>query len=240
MPFKPKAKPVKSSGKRHTATLRSASPLVTKHIAFFPLLLLMFIIWCVYRRLFEYPVWFDESIGKAIFFGLPVFLYASLTRSKSMVDTVDPKYMQSGLWMGFAVGGVLGFSATFATLLKSGVVIQAAPVFAADNFWWEFILAMLTGFWESLFFYTWIMVVIMEKFKNWPLLNQALLTAFIFAAFHIPNTLLRFPISMVGAQLALLFFFALGQALMFARVRNIYALSLSHAIWGMVLLIHTR
>jgi len=212
----------------------------TKHIAFFPLVILVFIIWCIYRYLFRFPVWFDESIGKAIFFGLPVWLYLSITRSKAMADTVHPRYLQSGLLMGLAVGGIFGFAGALASLMRKGVVVQAAPLFAADSFWWEFFLAMMTGFWESLFFYCWIMIVIMAKFRRWPLINQALLTAVIFLAFHIPNTLLRFHFNLVAGQLFLLFFFAFGQALLFYRSRNIYALSLSHAIWGMVLLVHTR
>lgn len=219
---------------------RQNKSLIAEHIAFFPLLVLIFIIWCVYRYLFRFPIWFDETIGKAVFFGLPVMLYASLTRSRSMTDTVHPKYLQSGLWMGLAVGGIFGFAGAIASLMRSGVVIQAAPVFAADNFWWEFALAMATGFWESLFFYSWVMVVIMERYKKWPVLNQALLAAAIFLVFHLPNTLLRFEFSLVAGQLFLLFFFAIGQGLMFSRVKNIYALSLSHAIWGMVLLVHTR
>ncbi len=196
--------------------------------------------WCVYRYLFRFPVWFDESVGKAVFFGLPVWLYVSITRSRPIAETVSPRYFQSGLWMGLAIGGLFGFAGALASLARRGTVVQAAPLFAAEGFWWEFLLAMMTGFWESLFFYCWIMTVIMEKYRKWTLLNQALLAAFIFLAFHIPNTLLRFDLSLVGGQLLLLFFFGLGQALLFARVRNIYALALSHAIWGMVLLVHTR
>lgn len=227
---------------RQTAPIRSAtaaSP-ISQHIAFIPLLLLVFMMWCVYRYLFKFPVWFDESIGKAVFFGLPVWLYVSITRSKAISETVSPRYLQSGLWMGLAIGGLFGFAGTLASLLRKGVVIQAAPLFAAEGFWWEFMLAMMTGFWESLFFYCWIMTVIMEKFRNWSLLNHVVVTALIFLAFHIPNTLLRFDLSLIGGQLFLLFFFAVGQALLFSRTRNIYALALSHAIWGMVLLVHTR
>ncbi len=220
-------------------TVTSSGP-IAQHIAFIPLLLLVFVMWCVYRYLFRFPVWFDESIGKAVFFGLPVWLYVSITRSKSIADTISPRYLQSGLWMGLAIGGLFGFAGALASLMRKGVVVQAAPLFASDSFWWEFALAMMTGFWESLFFYCWIMTVIMEKFKNWSLLNQVLVTAVIFLVFHIPNTILRFDLSLIGGQLFLLFFFGLGQALLFARVRNIYALSLSHAIWGMVLLVHTR
>lgn len=262
MPLKPTANPRKTGSRsiatkgsggqekipqlrrkyRQTAQSRvvtQASP-ISQHIAFIPLLLLVFVMWCIYRYLFKFPVWFDESIGKAVFFGLPVWLYVSITRSRSISETVSPRYLQSGLWMGLAIGGLFGFAGTIASLLRRGIVIQAAPLFAAEGFWWEFFLAMMTGFWESLFFYCWIMTVIMEKFRKWSLLNQVVVTALIFLAFHIPNTLLRFDLSLVGGQLFLLFFFAVGQAFLFSRVRNIYALALSHAIWGMVLLVHTR
>lgn len=84
------------------------------------------------------------------------------------------------------------------------------------------------------------MVVVTEKYVKWPLLNQVLMVSFIFLIFHIPNTVLRFNMSVVPAELVLLFFFGLGQALLFARTRNLYALTLSQAIWGMVLLVHSR
>jgi|GEM_PF-292885 len=225
---------------RHRTPDANTSLLIKHHLAFFPLLFLVFCMWVIYRYLFHFPVWFDESIGKAVFFGLPVGLYLSLTHSERMMETLEPNAVQPGLWMGLAVGGIFGFAGTLASLLKSRVIVQAAPLFAATAFWQQFGLAMMTGFWESLFFYGWVMVVVREKFCTWPLLNQCLLTAGVFLVFHLPNTLLRYSAGDIGGQLALLFFFALGQAFLFARTRNIYALAMSHAIWGMVLLIHTR
>jgi hypothetical protein len=99
---------------------------------------------------------------------------------------------------------------------------------------------MMTGFWESLFFFTWIMVITMEKFSRWPLLNQILFVAGIFLVFHLPNIFLQFPLIQAFGYIFLLFFFGLGQAFLFLRYRNLYALTLSQAIWGMVLLVHTR
>ena len=84
------------------------------------------------------------------------------------------------------------------------------------------------------------MTITQEKYRRWPLLNQVLLVSFIFLLFHIPNALLRFDMSLVAGQLFLLFFFGLGQAYLFARTRNLYSLMLSQAIWGMVLLVHTK
>jgi membrane protease YdiL (CAAX protease family) len=84
------------------------------------------------------------------------------------------------------------------------------------------------------------MVIVTEKYAKWSFVNQLLMISTIFLLFHIPNTLLRFEGVTVVSQLFLLFFFGLGQALLFARYRNLYALALSQAIWGMVIVIYTR
>ena len=41
-----------------------------KNEAFLPILLLTFLLWLFYRSIFHFPVWFDESLGKLIFFAL--------------------------------------------------------------------------------------------------------------------------------------------------------------------------
>jgi len=225
------------SSKRRTPT--SSYSAVT-HVAFIPLLVLVFIVWVIYRSLFKFPIWFDETVGKAIFFGLPVWLYMTLTKSKSMSQTFSLGRLFPGLFLGLAVGGIFGFSGVLASLIHQQVHIQAVPLFMSDQFWWEFFLAMMTGFWETLFFYCWVMVIVTEKYAKWSFINQLLMISTIFLLFHIPNTLLRFQGVTVITQLFLLFFFGLGQALLFARYRNLYALALSQAIWGMVIVIYTR
>ena len=209
-------------------------------MALLTLLVLVFIVWVIYRSLFKFPIWFDETVGKAIFFGLPVWLYMTLTKSKSMSQTFSLGRLFPGLFLGLAVGGIFGFSGVLASLIHQQVHIQAVPLFMSDQFWWEFFLAMMTGFWETLFFYCWVMVIVTEKYAKWSFINQLLMISTIFLLFHIPNTLLRFQGVTVITQLFLLFFFGLGQALLFARYRNLYALALSQAIWGMVIVIYTR
>ncbi len=235
MPLK-KTKTSKSSNRRPTTSSYSS----ITHVAFIPLLVLVFIVWVIYRSLFKFPIWFDETIGKAIFFGLPVWLYMTLTKSKSMAQTFSLGRLFPGLFLGLAVGGIFGFSGVLASLFHQHVTIQAVPLFMSDQFWWEFFLAMMTGFWETLFFYCWVMVIVTEKYAKWSFVNQLLMISTIFLLFHIPNTLLRFEGVTVVSQLFLLFFFGLGQALLFARYRNLYALALSQAIWGMVIVIYTR
>lgn len=215
-----------------------ASTAAGRHVAFIPLLIIMGIIWFIYRAVFSFPVWFDESLGKALFFGLPVWLYVTLSGSRSIPETFSVGKIRQGLLMGIAFGGIFGFVASIVTLLQSGAQIQAVELFDSPLFWGEFLLALMTGFWETLFFFSWIMVVWQEKFTRQSLLTQVLAVAAIFVVFHIPNAFLRLEPFGAVRLLILLFLFALGQALVFSRWRNGYTLAISQAIWGMVLLIH--
>jgi hypothetical protein len=210
------------------------------HLVFYPLLTLCLIVWFIYRSVFNFPIWFDESLGKAIFFGLPVWLYIAISGAVSIADTFSVAKIKRGLLLGVAVGGVYGFAASLASLLLRGDSVQAVPLFSSQFFWWEFLMSLLTGFWETLFFFSWIMVVIQEKYQHWSTFKQSAVVSALFLIFHLPNTVKYFEGQFLVLQLVLLALFAFGQALLFARRRNAYALVLSHAIWGMVLLVHVR
>lgn len=207
-------------------------------IVFFPLVILTLVMWFLYRGLFEFPVWFDETIGKALFFGLPVWLYLGVADNVAILDTFSFRKLKTGLLLGITVGGVFGFVFSLLSILQSGGVVQAVNLFDSSLFWYEFALAIFTAFWETLLFYSFIMTVIREKFADWSMLNHVLLTALIFLVFHMPNTLLRYDASLIVPQLFTLLLFAIGQGFLFYSRKNAYALVLSHAIWGMVLLVH--
>lgn len=207
-------------------------------IVFFPLVILTLVMWFLYRGLFEFPVWFDETIGKALFFGLPVWLYLGVTDTTAILDTFSFRKLKTGLLLGIAVGGVFGFVFSLLSILQSGGVVQAVNLFDSSLFWYEFALSIFTAFWETLLFYSFIMTIIREKFADWSMLNHVLLTALIFLVFHMPNTLLRYETSLIIPQLFTLLLFAIGQGFLFYSRKNAYALVLSHAIWGMVLLVH--
>lgn len=231
----------RSLAAKKAAHTRQKNQKLKQHILFFPLLTLTLILWVLYRALFPFPIWFDEIIAKAIFFGFPVWIYITVSRSESIPETFAPGMLKSGLLLGIAIGGIFGFATSIMGVLINEGAVQAAPLFVSNLFWWEFFLAMITAFWETLFFFSWVMTVIMERFGVWPLINKVILTAVIFTAFHVPNTILRFSdygMALVVSQALLLFFFAVGQALIFSRWKNFYALVITHAIWGMVLLVH--
>ena len=208
------------------------------HQVFWPLLFLTFILWLVYRSIFSFSVFFDELLGKAIFFAFPVLVYVSVTGMREIMDSFSFKKMRSGLLLGLAVGGIFGFLGAILGLLAKGGVVAPIDFYLADWFWWEMFLAILTSFWETLFFFSFVMLVIQDKLKDWPLLKQVSLVAAIFLLFHLPNLILRFNGAAIFLQSLLLFALAYGEALFFSRNKNAYALVLIQAIWGMVLLIH--
>jgi hypothetical protein len=208
------------------------------HDLFLPLITLTLILWFLYRRLFIFPVWFDESIGKAVFFGLPVWLYITTTGFRPILESMSMPKLKPGLLRGLAVGGLFGFVTLFFRLWQKQAEIIFVPVYFADGFWWEALLALLTAFWETLFFFGFVMTVIRDRFEDWKLAKQVTATVTIFMLFHIPNIFLRFSSGQIVMTLLLLTLFATGQALLFARQRNAYTLMLSHTLWGLSLLIY--
>lgn len=211
----------------------------SNNVVFFPLITLVLILWVLYRSMFNFPVWFDEILGKAIFFGLPVWLYVNLNQSDSILKSFSPEKLKSGLLLGIAVGGIFGFVFSILSIFQNGAVVEAVSLFNSNIFWYEFILALFTAFWETLLFFSFIQTVIQEKFETWPMISQVILSASIFLVFHVPNIILRYDMASVFPQVFILFLFAIGQGFLFYSRRNSFALILSHAIWGMVLLVHS-
>lgn len=227
--------PISTSTPTSTSTSTSTSPLAGSTI-FWPLLSLTALGWTLYRLLFDFPIWFDESVGKAFFLGLPVWLYILVSRQTEIIAGLDCRKIRPGILLGLALGGIFGFVSSLLAYFRSPGLIQATPLFASNLFWYHFLLAILTGFWESLFFFGFVGTVIFDKYRRQSLLFQLLALVAIFVFFHLPNTFLVFPNAAIPGQVVTLSLFALGQALIFYRWRNLYTLTLSHAIWGLSLL----
>jgi hypothetical protein len=209
-----------------------------KHQLFWPLLALVFIFWFLYRILSSFPVYFDELIGKSIFFAFPVLIYLTVTDFSATMESLAFNKLRKGLMLGLIIGGTLGFVALIVKAILNSAQIQPLAFYAADNFWWEMLLAILTGFFETLFFFSFVMLVIDDRYSKWSLFKKVFVVALVFLIFHLPNLFLRFDLQTVYLHTLLLFAFALGQGLLFYVQRNAYTLLMTQAIWGMVLLVH--
>jgi hypothetical protein len=226
-----------SSRKKSLSRPRPTQSTRVSHAAFFPILVLSFALWLVYRGVFHFPVVFDEVIGKAIFFGLPVWLYVLVSGFRKIGDTFAPYRIRRGLMLGLAVGGIFAFALSLATIWQKDAIYPSFA-FLTNEFWWQFFLGLVTSFWETLFFFSFVMLVLQSIMRRSPFILQVIFVTVVFILFHAPNAFLRFQGMQIWYQLMLLALFAIGQALFFAREKNGYALVLSQALWGMALLLH--
>jgi hypothetical protein len=187
--------------------------------------------------MFHFPEWFDEIFVKAVVFGGPAFLYARHRMGGQERLGLGSKNFWCGMYLGLLVGGVYGFIGASRTLVQ-GVHIEPIMLFSSSAFWWQFFLAIMTSWWESLFFFGYIMNAVQEEYRL-PEYASVVAAAVVFVAFHAPLRLVLMGWNGVtAAQLAILGLFAVGQAILFLRSRSIFAITLSQALWGMVLLVY--
>ena len=194
-------------------------------------------IWLLYRTFFTMPEWFDEVIAKAAVFGLPALLYARSIKNGSEKLGLSSKRFWSGMYMGLFVGGVYGFVGVLRAL-TSGVHVEPALLFTSSGFWYQFFLATMTAWWESLFFFGFLMNAVQEEYRL-PEAVAVVAATILFIVFHAPlRIMLEGASTLAASQLALLGIFAAGQAILFLRTKSIFSVTLSHALWGMVLVIY--
>ncbi len=205
---------------------------------FWAIIAITLILWFLYRSLFNFPVVFDETLGKALFLGLPIWMYVSIIGQDALSETPNFRLTKSGLIKGILYGGLFSFIAVFLSLATKGETIIPVDLFNSFRFWKEFLLAIMTAFWESIFFFGFIQVVLQKKYKNLDATKRVMLTGLIFLLFHLPNSILRFQGIQVAQQIWLMSLFGLGQALLFETEKSIYTLIFTHTFWGMTLLIH--
>ncbi len=194
--------------------------------------------WILYRSLFSFPVIFDETLGKGLFFGLPIWIYLSAANQTNIIESLSLAKLKSGLLKGLAIGGVFGFVGVLLSSFIRPSPVSSAVLFGSNQFWWEFLLALFTAFWESIFFFGFIQTVLENEYNQLELYQVVSLSILLFLTFHVPNSILRYQGVMIGQHICLMTLFALGQSILFYSLRNIYTIVLTHAIWGMILLIH--
>ncbi len=191
----------------------------------------------LYRLSIHAPVWFDEIFAKALIFGAPLWFYARVSKQPHSFFGLECKRFWVGAFNGLALGGLFGFVATLASSYRKATVFIPG-LFQSNAFWWEFSLAFATAWWESLFFYGFILPILTKKVKNE--MNALGYTTVLFLLFHFPNLILKVGLAASLQPMLLLAVFAFGQGILFLRTRSIATVVISHAFWGMALLVYGR
>jgi hypothetical protein len=201
-------------------------------------LALVFGVWVFYRLITHFPTWFDEIIAKALVFGVPAMVYTCGVKNGHDRMGFNNKLFWKGMFSGLMIGGLYEFIGVFSYMLR-GTNFQREYLFAQPLFLGAFFLAMFTAWWESLFFFGYVLNRSLDFFHKSEIPAVAM-SSVVFVAFHAP---LRLMINGVTPQfwssLIVLLLFAIGQAILFLRTKSIFSIVLSQALWGMVLLIYT-
>jgi len=204
--------------------------------SFFFFMMTLLLVWIGYRAFFQdLPVWFDEGVAKALIFGVPVVWFASQSRFIANNLGLNQEQLLPGLFLGIAVGGMYGFAGLLIQVAAGQHVIEGS-LFASSGFWWMAFLALLTAWWESLFFFG-LPIQYVRSIAPW--FSDSLLAVFViglFLLFHAPLRLIvaGFEPQFI-IQMGLLTLFVIGQFIFYLRTKNMYALVLSHLLWGLVI-----
>ena len=148
-------------------------------------------------------------------------------------NSVD--YLFAALAFGLSLGVFYLFVGRMGQLFKFGT---SAPYGnTPDNPLLVVILSLATAFSEELVFVGYLLPRFHHLWKDeW---KSAMVVASLFALIHVPILLFsyRFPVSLIVAQFLLTFVLGFGNSVLMLRLNNLVAPILSHALWGMAVLL---
>jgi len=174
---------------------------------------------------------------KALVFGMPAWVYAREVKNSNAKIGLSNKSFWKGMFIGLLLGGFYQFVVVLGFRLRGEENLRYF-LLSSPAFWKVFLLAVLTAWWESLFFFGYVLNRLLEKTKNVEMVAVGL-AIIVFLIFHAPLRVILVGSSqqLIG-ELIILGIFAAGQAILYLRTRSLYAVTISHALWGLVFMIY--
>ena len=203
---------------------------------------MIFFLWLGYRLIGGFPEWVEEIFLKGLIFGVPVIWEINRRAIRQSEVGLENRDFWFGMYMGLALGG-LYLSVGYISNVLQGKQFLTVQAFLATEFWLKFFLALFTSWWESLLFwgYAWnTLNHLFAKDKQMAGLNASLWSAILFIVFHLPLIFITFGFGRVSTFGVLsIALFAVGQAFIYWKTKNLYAMTLSQTLWGMMLLVYS-
>lgn len=196
-------------------------------------------IWGFYRLIFRFPLAVEEVIMKPFVFLLPVFLRIR-TDGKNWAERLNSigitwKNLFAALAFGLSLGVFYLFVGRMGQLFRFG---SSAPYGdTPDNPVNVIILALATAVSEEILFVGYFLPRLHKLWKaEW---KVAAVVAVAFAALHLPILVFHyhFPVGLVIGQFLLTFVLGFGNCVLMLRLKNVVAPILSHALWGIAVLL---
>ena len=196
------------------------------------------LVWGLYRLLFRMPVWVEESVLKALVFGLPVFWLAFKRDKLSSRDLgITSENMLMTVLFGLGLGVLMALFGQMGNLFRYGGLAMQQISFTSAQLGGYIILSLVTAFWEQLLFSGYMLRQLVRVCSDeWiPILTVALL----FALLHVPALVFVHAVGLTHLLLsvALLVLLSLGTSVLMLRTKNLIAPMMAHALWGIVVFV---
>ena len=201
----------------------------------------LLVVWGFYRVLFRFPVWVEEFVLKPLVFVIPVFLKVRREEDswKKRLGSlgISWKNLFAALAFGLSLGVFYLFVGRLGQFFRFGGIVSNPYGSPLGNPILVLTLAFATAISEELAFMGYLLPRLQRVWKDeW---KSATSVALLFAAIHMPILIFsyRYPASLVVGQFLLTFVLGFGNSVLMLRLKNVAAPILSHALWGMAVLL---
>jgi len=201
----------------------------------------LLVIWGFYRVLFRFPEWVEELILKPVIFLGPVLVMVK-NEAKNWKEAIKSlgimwKNTFAALSFGLSLGVFYLFVGRMGQFFRFGGAALNPYGSPIDSVLLVVVLALATAISEEVVFMGYLLPRFMKIWKDeW---KSATVVAVLFAVIHLPILVFgyRFSGSLVLGQFLLTFILGFGNSVLMLRLKNIVAPIMSHALWGMAILL---
>jgi membrane protease YdiL (CAAX protease family) len=195
----------------------------------------VFLLWALYRYInISVPIWIEETFVKGIIFSLPIILLPPTKKPILKTLGISRTNFLKSVYLGIAVGMVLGFSGQIGNLVRHGQFTFSTYGITSATIGSFLILSLITAFWEQLLFTGYFLSQV-SKFISSEI-NQILIVGAGFSLIHLPALLLNQAASaQIILNLLLLFSLGVSCAILRLRLKNLIAPIMIHALWGVTI-----
>ncbi|MFC1751276.1 type II CAAX prenyl endopeptidase Rce1 family protein, partial [Pseudomonadota bacterium] len=179
----------------------------------------VFVVWGLYRLLFRLPEWFEETVLKALVFGMPVMLVVYKLEKKdwSQLGMVT-RGLLSSLYFGLLFGLWLAVLGNIMAFLRDGGV-RFNPDMTVAAFGDLMLLGLVTAFWEQLLFMGYFLPRVVKDIGSE--LAGVALVALMFALLHVPIQVAQgVELPQIIIRFILLYSLGFGNGVLYLRLKN--------------------
>jgi len=192
------------------------------------------LVWFFYRAVFRFPEPVDEFLFKPLIFLLPIFLWVRLKERKSLVSLgISKGNLFKSLLIGLFFGLFFAAEGVAVSAIKYKEVVFNPKNLGVLGLAGYSLLSLATGFSEEVLNRGFLMNRLWKKWGNEYLAN--FVSAFLFTLTHLPAAIFvlkyHLPYDFLTYGLSI-FVLGFADGFVFARTKNIFAPTISHALWN--------